>query len=177
MAFQSITSKIPLPARTRPRSNLQIYPEVDDATFTAITAQRRAFFSNDEMVASCTEALQSNETLFSAYWRTVCANHVQLGKLIPSDVGSEHQRLFPENAAQESAWDRQEIPIIALQFSENRSFFVPVKGRIGLSLAMTQVGDEVAILPSGKVPYILRQCHDNQHLTHLGPAYTLIGDR
>jgi hypothetical protein len=156
---------------------LQIHPELDNATFTAIAAQRRAFFSNEEVVASCTEALHPKETLFSAYWRTVCANQVQLGKLMPSDVGSEHQRFFPESAAQESTWDMQETPLIALQFSENRSFFITVKGRIGLSPATTQVGDEVAILPGGKVPYILRQSHDNQHLTHLGPAYTLIGDR
>ena len=58
---------------------------------------------------------------------------------------------------------------MALQFSENRRFFVSAKGRLGLAPSSAAEGDYVAICPGGKVPYILRPIRDGK--------YILIGDR
>jgi hypothetical protein len=113
--------------------------------------------------------LGPGETLTSAYWRTVCANQINLGELIPSTDQLGDEKLIPTDEAQESLWNPEDDPPMALQFSENRRFFVSAEGRLGLAPSMAVEGDYVAICPGGKVPYILRPSEDGK--------YILIGDR
>lgn len=93
---------------------LRVYPVVDEAIFTAAVSQRQIFFDDDDVVALCRESLRPDESLFSVYWRTCCANQVQVRKLIPSDAESKDQGIFPENELQESARKLEEIPTMAL---------------------------------------------------------------
>jgi hypothetical protein len=99
----------------------------------------------------------------------MCANQIKLGELIPPTDQLGDQKLIPTDEAQESLWNPEDDPPMALQFSENRRFFVSAEGRPGLAPSMAVEGDYVAICLGGKVPYILRPREDGK--------YILIGDR
>ena len=96
-------------------------------------------------------------------------NQISLGELIPTVDQLGDHNLVPIDEAQESLWNPEGDPAMALQFSENRRFFVSAEGRLGLAPSLAAEGDDVAICPGGKVPYILRPRRDSK--------YILIGDR
>ena len=148
---------------------LRVYPQLHNHTLDGIKAQRQIVFSNGETSSLCQNSLGPGETLISAYWRTMCANQVDLGKPMPSYVQLGNQNLVPPHEAQEPSWNLEDYPPMALQFSKNRRFFVSAKGRLGLAPRSAIAGDCVAICPGGKVPYVLRLTEDGKHI--------FIGDR
>lgn len=147
---------------------LLIRPQLDDPKFTSVAAQRQTTFSNSRLSSHCIKRLALGETLTSAYWRTMCANQISLGELIPSMDQLGDQKIVPIDEAQESSWNPEGDQPMALQFSENRRFFVSAEGRLGLAPSSADEGDYVAICPGGKVPYILRPN---------GDKYIFMGDR
>ncbi|KAK5010381.1 hypothetical protein LTR28_010222 [Elasticomyces elasticus] len=147
---------------------LSIYPQLNNPAFASIAAQRRTIFSDSMLRALCMGLLGPGETLISSYWRTMCANQIKIGELIPSTDALGDQKFVPTDEAQESLWNPGADSPMALQFSENRRFFVSAEGRLGLAPSMALEGDYVAICPGGKVPYIMRSSEDVN--------YILIGD-
>ena len=61
---------------------LLIRPQLENPTFAGFAAQRQTIFSDIRLSSLCAEVLGLGETLISAYWRTICANQINLGKLI-----------------------------------------------------------------------------------------------
>ena len=148
---------------------LVISPQLDNPTFARVAAQRQAIFSDTRIGSLCAKLLGPGETLTSAYWRTVCANQIKNGELIPPIDRLMDRRFIPADEAEESLWNSGDHAPMALQFSENRRFFISGEGRLGLAPSTARTGDSVVICPGGKVPYILRPSE--------GGKYILIGDR
>lgn len=150
---------------------LHAYPQPRSSTFTTLASQRHRILSDSRLQHLVTKSLGPGETPVSAYWMTVCANQTKLGELIiPSADASGDRNRIPTDEAQESSWTPEDSPPMALQFSENRRFFVSAGGRLGLAPSIADEGDHVVVCPGGKVPYILRRTEDGNYIL-LGDSY------
>jgi hypothetical protein len=58
-----------------------------------------------------------------------------------------------------------------LKWAQGRVFFTTKNGYMGLGVAGTRTGNIVAILRSGRTPFILRKTRDQSIFTLLGEAY------
>lgn len=65
----------------------------------------------------------------------------------------------------------RDIDDLVQQVSLRRRFILTDDGQVGFGPGSTQEGDDVVILPGGKLPYVFRRVHSNST-----PTYRLVGD-
>ncbi|GKT79780.1 ankyrin and HET domain-containing protein [Colletotrichum tofieldiae] len=140
--------------------------------------------------------VKSQTTTYSdAFWQTLCCSVIP-DRVHPRDVKLAHRTsdTSPHKLWYDAWWlwceehncEGPRLPLIKSSYSEAeinsmgglistaislRRLFVAEDGRMGLVPMDAQVGDTVALLEGGRVPYILRRSQHGGHFT-----YELVGD-
>ncbi|KAI8631317.1 heterokaryon incompatibility protein-domain-containing protein [Xylariaceae sp. FL1651] len=104
---------------------------------------------------------QASQITIETLWRVLLADQWPVGTRLTTAT-YRNIRVPPKTEEEESALLEAVNISLHLPYLEGRQVIITNDFRLGLAPEEARVGDSIAIMPGGALPYILRSCHDNR---------------